>query len=144
MLRQYYLTSLFIFFCVGCVTRSMIIETVPSGAMVYVDDEPIGESPITIPFTYYGTRKIAIEKLDAQQRLLYERKTVYEEIKPPIYEYFPLDFFSEVLLPFKLEDKHILSYELEELKPKVKEDVQKGLFERADELRKKAFTPGYD
>lgn len=109
--------------------------------MVYVDDEPVGESPVTVPFTYYGTRKITIEKLDVQHRLLFERKVVFENIKTPIYEYFPLDFFSEVLLPFKLEDKHTLSYELEELQPQAKKEIQKDLFERADELRKKAFTP---
>lgn len=119
----------------------MVIETTPPCALVYVDDEPVGESPVTVPFTYYGTRKITIEKLDAQHRLLYERKVAFEKIKSPIYEYFPLDFFSEVLLPFKLEDKHILSYKLEELKPQAKEETQRGLFERADELRKKAFAP---
>lgn len=122
----------------------MIIETTPPGAMVYVDNEPVGESPVTVPFTYYGTRKVTIEKLDAQRRLLYERKVVFEKIRAPIYEYFPLDFFSEVLLPLKLEDKHTLSYRLEELKPQAKEEIQKDLFERADELRKKALTPGYD
>ncbi len=122
----------------------MIIETTPPGAMVYVDDEPVGESPVTVPFTYYGTRKVTIEKLDAQRRLLYERKVAFEKIRAPIYEYFPLDFFSEVLLPLKLEDKHTLSYKLEELKLPSKEEIQKDLFERADELRKKALTPGYD
>ena len=122
----------------------MIIETTPPGAMVYVDDEPVGESPVTVPFTYYGIRKITIEKLDAHHRLLCERKVVFEDIKTPIYEYFPLDFFSEVLLPFKLENKHTLSYRLEELKPQAKEEIQKNLLERSDELRKKAFTPNHD
>lgn len=122
----------------------MIIETTPSGARVYVDDEPVGESPVTVPFTYYGTRKITIEKLDIQNRLLYERKIVFEEIKAPIYEYFPLDFFSEILLPVKLEDNHILSYKLGELKPQTKMELKKNLFEGAEELRKKAFAPSQE
>jgi hypothetical protein len=122
----------------------MVIETTPSGAMVYVDNEPVGESPVAVPFTFYGTRKITLEKLDAQKRLLYERKVIFEEIKAPIYERFPLDFFSEVLLPFKLEDNHFLSYKLDELKPQTKGDLKKDLFEHADVLRKKAFAPSQD
>ncbi len=122
----------------------MIIDTTPPGAMVYVDDNPVGESPITVPFTYYGTRKITIEKVDAQNRLLYKRMIVFEEIKAPMYQYFPLDFFSEVLLPLKLEDNHIFSYNLEELTPQAREELQEDLFENADELREKAFAPSQE
>ncbi|MGR3309255.1 MAG: PEGA domain-containing protein [Candidatus Brocadiales bacterium] len=122
----------------------MIIDTTPPGAMVYLDDNPVGESPITVPFTYYGTRKITLEKVDAQNRLLYKRKIVFEEIKAPMYQYFPLDFFSEVLLPLKLEDNHIFSYNLEELIPQAREELQEGLFENAEELREKAFAPSQE
>lgn len=77
----------------GCVLRSLTIDSQPSGAMVYLDDELIGETPVTTTFTYYGTRKITLEKVDAEGRLLYERKIIYEKIKPPFYQILPLDFF---------------------------------------------------
>ena len=60
----------------GCVLRSLTVNSEPPGAMVYLDDELIGETPVTTTFTYYGTRKITLEKVDAEGRLLYERKNI--------------------------------------------------------------------
>ncbi len=51
-----------LFLFAGCVTRTITVRTNPSNALVYVDNELVGESPVEIPFTYYGTRKITIEK----------------------------------------------------------------------------------
>ncbi len=65
-----------IFVSAGCVTRTITVKTNPSNALVYIDDELAGESPVTIPFTYYGTRKIMIEKKDEDGRLTHERTIV--------------------------------------------------------------------
>ena len=134
-------TALFLF--AGCVTRTIAIKTNPSNALVYVDDELIGESPVEIPFTYYGTRKITIEKKDADGKLIYERKTVLEKIKTPVYEMFPLDFFSENLWPFGIQDNHILNYNLVELKPLSRKEQQKRVIENAEELRQKVNSPDF-
>lgn len=109
--------------------------------MVYLDDEPIGETPVTTTFTYYGTRKITLEKTDAEDRLLYERKIVYEKIKPPLYQIFPLDFFSEIVIPAKLKDEHYLTYQLEPLKQLPKEELQKKVIKNAEELRERLRIP---
>lgn len=135
---------IFLFICTtlcGCVLRSLTIDSNPSGAMVYLDDEPIGETPVTTTFTYYGTRKITVEKTDHEGRLLYERKIVYEKIKPPFYQIVPLDFFSELILPIKLKDEHHFVYQLEPLKQRPKEEVQKEVMENAEELRERLKTP---
>ncbi|MEK6738119.1 MAG: PEGA domain-containing protein, partial [Planctomycetota bacterium] len=88
----------------GCVLRTLTINSEPSGATVYLDNTPIGETPVTIPFTYYGTRKITLEKTDADGKLIYERKIVYEKLSLPVYQIFPLDFFSEIVLPVDIKD----------------------------------------
>ncbi|GJQ24373.1 MAG: hypothetical protein HBSAPP01_21630 [Candidatus Brocadia sapporoensis] len=103
--------------------------------MVYLDDELIGETPVTTTFTYYGVRKITIEKIDAEGRLICERKIVYEKIKPPFYQILPLDFFSELIIPAKLKDEHCFSYQLEPLQKVSKAERQEGIMKNAEELR---------
>lgn len=132
-----------IFLFNGCVTRTIIVETNPSHANVYIDDEFAGESPIEIPFTYYGTRKITIEKRDADGKLTHERITALEKIKTPVYEVFPLDFVSDVILPFDIKDNHILNYDLVELEPLSRKEQQKSMLENAEELRQKVYSPDF-
>ena len=127
----------------GCVTRTITIKTNPSNALVYVDNELVGESPVEIPFTYYGTRKITIEKKDDDGKLIRERKIAFEKIKRPVYEMFPLDFFSENLWPFGIQDNHILNYDLVELKPLSRKEQQKRVIENAEELRQKVNSPDF-
>lgn len=136
---SYIFAVFFTFFIAqGCVTRTINIKTMPSGASVYMDDKYIGESPVSIPFTHYGSHKITIEKKDDDGRLVLERKTVFEEIKPPLYERFPIDLFSEIL-PMKLEDVHNLSYQLEEQNQKSIEERKKEILLNSEELRRKAM-----
>lgn len=125
----------------GCVLRSLTIDSEPTGAMVYLDDEPIGETPVTATFTYYGTRKITLEKVDAEGRLLYERKIVYEKIKPPFYQILPLDFFTEIVIPIKLKDEHYLTYQLDPLKQLPKQERQEKVIKNAEELRERLRMP---
>ena len=89
----------------------------------------------------YGTRKISLEKTDAEGRLLYERKIVYEKIKPPLYQIFPFDFFSEIVVPVKLKDEHYVVYQLEPLKQLPKEEIQKKVMKNAEELRERLKMP---
>jgi hypothetical protein len=135
------ITALFLFS--GCVTKTITIKTNPSNALVYLDDELVGESPVEIPFTYYGTRKITIEKKDDDGKLMCERKIVFEKIKTPVYEIFPLDFFSELVWPFDIQDNHVLNYDLVEIKPLSRKEQQKNVIENAEELRQKVNSPEF-
>ena len=36
----------------GCVKRQMLIRTNPEGAFVTVDSQPLGNTPLQVPFTY--------------------------------------------------------------------------------------------
>ncbi|MFM7737868.1 MAG: PEGA domain-containing protein, partial [Planctomycetota bacterium] len=58
----------------GCVQRRMLIRSQPEGAMVTIDRQAIGQTPVSVPFTYYGTREIQLEKdgyqtIQVRQRL---------------------------------------------------------------------------
>ncbi len=77
----------------GCVQRRLTVRTNPPGALLYVDDYPIGTTPCSTSFTYYGTRKIRLVK-DG-----YETLTVMQSIPAPWYEYTPCDFVAENCRP---------------------------------------------
>ncbi len=137
-----FLAIVVIFFVsAGCVTRTITVKTNPSNALVYIDDKLAGESPVTIPFTYYGTRKIMIEKRDEDGRLTHERTTALEKIKAPVYEIFPLDFFSELLWPRELKDEHVLNYDRVKLEQLSRKEQQAKVLKNAEELRQRIDAP---
>lgn len=90
----------------GCLHRRMTVRTNPPGALLYVDDYEIGTTPVSASFTYYGKRKIRLVK-DG-----YETLTKMEDIPPPWYEYPPLDFITENLVPGHIRDQRVLDYQL--------------------------------
>lgn len=45
---------------VGCVQRTISITSQPQGALVYLNDEEVGRTPVTVPFTYYGTYDVRV------------------------------------------------------------------------------------
>lgn len=46
----------------GCVQRTISITSEPSGALVWLNDEEVGRTPIAVPFTFYGTYDVRLEK----------------------------------------------------------------------------------
>ena len=47
---------------VGCVERTARIETDPPGAIVIVNDEEVGISPVRFSFLWYGDYEIILRK----------------------------------------------------------------------------------
>lgn len=109
----------------GCVRRRMTVLSDPPGALVYVDDQEVGKTPVSVDFTYYGTRKIQL-LLDG-----YETLTVKQTISLPWYEIPPLDFVSENLWPHRLRDEQLVNFQLQPLQVLPTEK----LLERAQGLR---------
>lgn len=87
----------------GCVQRRMTIRSDPPGALVYVDDYEIGNTPVSTDFVYYGTRKIRLVK-DG-----YETLTVRQPFPMPWYQIFPLDFVTENVWPGEIRDERNVS-----------------------------------
>jgi hypothetical protein len=84
----------------SCVRRTAKFTTVPEGARVYLNDEDVGRTPVTVDFTWYGDYDV-VYRLDG-----YETVKTNVQIKAPFYQWFPLDFFSEVLWPLEIHDHH--------------------------------------
>jgi hypothetical protein len=74
--------------------------------MVYVDNQPIGTTPCATTFIYYGTREIRLVKPG------YETLTINQPIPAPWYQFPPLDFASENLVPGDIQDYRTLTYNL--------------------------------
>lgn len=109
----------------GCVHRRMTVRSNPPGAYVYIDDYPIGITPVSTSFTYYGKRKFRLVR-DG-----YETLTVEQKIKTPWYEWFGLDFVSENLIPYTIRDEQQLNFQM--VPQQVPQREQ--LASRAEELR---------
>lgn len=90
----------------GCVRRRLMVRSNPPGALVYVDNQPIGTTPCATDFTYYGTREIRLVKAG------YETLTVNQPLPTPWYQIPPLDFASENLIPQKIQDYRTASFNL--------------------------------
>ena len=116
----------------GCVERTMTIVTEPAGATVYVAGEHKGESPVVMPFDFYGAHNVEIYKKD------YKGLREVVEPKVPLYQRVPLDFFAELLFPFTLHDDHRYTYMLA---PAKIEDAT-ALRERAEQAKARFDTGG--
>ncbi|NUM34836.1 MAG: PEGA domain-containing protein [Candidatus Brocadiae bacterium] len=128
MKTHYIFLFFFILCCWGCVERKITIVSDPQGAHVWLDGEKVGETPVSVPFSFYGTREITVSKEG------YQLHSSMESIQAPVYQYFPLDFVSEFLIPVSLQDEHKFLYTLKPYFPltaKQKKDLEK----RADALR---------
>jgi hypothetical protein len=116
----------------GCVEQRYVVTTDPPGAIVLRNYQQIGAAPADDHFVYYGKYHFTIIK-DG-----YETLQVDEVIKTPWYEYFPLDFVSENLVPWKIRDVRRFHYHLEPARtPNTAE-----LLNRAQELRMKGQSIG--
>lgn len=109
----------------GCVRRRLTIRSTPPGALVYIDDQEIGYTPVSTSYVYYGTRKIQLIK-DG-----YKTETAMQSFPPPWYEVPPLDFVSENVWPYDLRDERVLDFQLVPQVPVPREQ----LLSQAENLR---------
>lgn len=119
----------------GCVERRFVIESDPPGALVMVNGQPLGATPVDGYFTYYGVYDITLVK-DG-----YQTKQVAQRIGMPWYQVPGVDFVSENLYPGRIEDVRRYRYCLE---PAVQVRTDE-LLQQAEQLRNRGRainTPG--
>ncbi len=116
----------------GCVERTMFIHSDPPGADVVLDGEPVGQTPVTMKFLNYGTHQVILSAKG------YERMKLLQPVTAPVYEWFPIDFFTEMIWPGTLRDIHTFEYKLEP----VREVEKSAIGARAEELRKRSTELG--
>jgi len=109
------------------VERKLTITTEPSGAMVLLNDEEIGRTPVTVGFEWYGDYSIRITKEH------YITLVDHRNIKRPLRDNFPIDLLDDM---FRTRvDEYSWHFKLQPYTPPVKED----LIDRAVALRKEAL-----
>ncbi len=91
---------------VGCVERKLTINTNPSGAQVFLNDEEIGVSPVTVSFNWYGDYNVRISRPGS------ETLHTHRQLPPPWYDHFPFDFIAQALYPGRIVDSHQWSFDL--------------------------------
>lgn len=90
----------------GCVERRLTIHTEPPGAVVTLNDQEIGVSPVTVPFNWYGDYWVRISK-DG-----YETLDTHQKLKAPLHDYPPFDLFAEILYPGRIVDAYEWTFDL--------------------------------
>jgi hypothetical protein len=110
----------------GCVERTLTIHTEPQGAVVLLNDEQIGTSPVTVSFNWYGDYWIRARKEG------YETLETHRDLPAPWHDHFPLDFFAQVLYPGRIVDSYEWTFKLAPREDPTREE----LLEQADALRR--------
>ena len=99
-----------------------------TGAMVYVNKQPVGRTPVTASFTHYGTMEFTLVKEG------YEPLTEYRKIRAPWYQWPGIDFFSEVVWPQEITDTKQLDFQLKQSRLVTQDE----LLERAEGMRRES------
>lgn len=111
----------------GCVERRFVVQSNVPGALVTVNNQPVGPSPADVRWDYTGLYEF---RAVAQG---YEPVVHRARIRPKWYEYPGLDFFFEAIWPFHIEDVRRIDLELQPSQP-VRTDE---LLDSANELRER-------
>lgn len=94
--------------CAGCsVRRELQVTSDPPGAEVRLDDVLIGRTPLEHRYDHYGVRKLT---------LYHEGCCTWSEkieLEPPWWNRFPLDYLTEIALPFGWRDRRKLHVAME-------------------------------
>ena len=84
----------------------MTIRSNPPGALVEIEGQRIGYTPVSVDFTYYATREIRLSKVG------FEPLTIQQPVPPPSYQVPPLDFISDNFLFRQVTDRRDFVYQL--------------------------------
>ena len=107
----------------GCVQRTISITSEPDGALVHLNDEEVGRTPLKVPYSFYGTYDVRLEK-EGFKPLWTKQKT-----EAPWWEAPGPDLFAEMIPNNKIEQQWHFDLEL------ASDVTEEGLIERAGTLR---------
>jgi hypothetical protein len=125
------LASLGLLLAAGCVERRYTIRTEPPGALVVINGEEVGTTPVSKSFTYYGDRDVVLVLPN------YQTQRFVQPIKAPWWDNPLSEFFTENLIPLSLRDEQEFTYKMTPLVlPPTNDFVARG-----DTLRALGQTP---
>ncbi len=126
--------TLAVLFLSGCVERKLTINTVPPGALVELNDEEIGTSPVTGSFKWYGDYNIRASKKG------YEILQTHRLLEQTFHDKFPFDFFYGVLWPGRIVDEHEWTFQLKQYTPPNRDELIKQSIRVKHQMQTKAAT----
>src|SRR5690349_11636751 len=94
----------------GCVEQTMTINSDPPGALVYLNDQEVGRTPMTRDFKWYGDYDVQV-RLEGYQTL-----STHKMVKAPWWNWVPFDFFA-AMIPLNFADHKTLSFALKPVDP---------------------------
>jgi hypothetical protein len=119
---------------VGCVERTLTIRTVPDGATVILNDQEVGTSPVSVPFTWYGDYDLICRKAGYATR---EEKLC---VSAPWYQLPGIDIVTECFSPVTYRDHRAFEITLEPERLPTRDE----LLSRGAEFRDRALYQGAD
>jgi len=112
----------------GCVEQTMQINSDPPGALVYLNLQEVGRTPLNRDFIWYGDYDVRL-RLEG-----YETLKTNQKVYAPAWNWVPFDLVAQ-LLPIPFKDNRSFTYTLKPLDPS--KDEATGLMNRADYLKGK-------
>lgn len=75
----------------GCAKRTLHIDSQPSGALVYLNGQEVGRTPMKHDFIFYGDYDVILRKEG------YETLKTHRKLNAPLRETPPIDLIAEML-----------------------------------------------
>ena len=114
------LMGLLLLVTTGCTSRGMTVTSEPPGAELSINRRVVGDTPMRVGFTHYGTYRIELRKYG------YKVLVREEKVNPPVYGYDPVAAVADNLIPTRLNDEIYLHYVLKPLDAADGKEVKDG------------------
>ena len=113
--------------CAGCakVQRTLSINSDPPGAVLIMNDQEVGRTPVTRDFIWYGWYDVILRKEG------YKTLKTRAKIIAPAWQWPPIDLLAD-FSPARLKDRHQLSFKLE---PEDEPPSDDDMLGRAEQMR---------
>lgn len=122
-------------FTSGCIERRLTINTNPQGAIVLLNDEEIGISPVSVNFNWYGDYRIQIQKEG------HEILNTHRELNAPLHDIMPFDLFFGVFWPGRIVDAYEWSFDLKPYQPMDRDTLIQDAMKIEQKAAEKPFDP---
>jgi hypothetical protein len=94
-----------LFLVSGCVEQTLSVQSDPPGALVYLNDQEIGRTPMEHDFVWYGKYDVAL-RMEG-----YETLKTTANVSMPLYQLPPIDLLA-ALMPITIKDYKSFYYRL--------------------------------